>query len=936
MVAETPEISAEDIREYLNVLGDRPTFCVIAKNHKTGKPKRSWLSKDEVVNFVKQMNDRGFQVWCSLNDKEKDSIEGTTALRVLFLDVDAKRKNKDIPATEQELVEAFKQAKNLLAYLENKYSAKGFIACSGNGWHIYFPLPKHELPDVNSRKEMNKKLRAFCKGISEDSRVKIDKTYDLRRMTAVIGGFNLKIPDSPIPTSWHNPKEKPFDVEGARTQNKALLGAIIGTEVAGQKVKPSKLEKKQVKIHELLSELIERDEKLKDLSQLDFDAIHKKYSYKSRSEAEMALLCKLVQYGFLDSTIRDVMDEAQIYSWHERKDKNKSKQIERAREFIANPEKPKTEDSTPHMTKKVWEVATNPQLLDYICKDITRTVKKDIPCKVSSFITALSMYTDDPMNFSQRGPTSIGKGYNANQSTKYFPEKDIWPLVGITKKAIVHLPGIIMDENDQQIQLSERPRKPMRGDYARGNDGREEYYRALETYRQERTSWDTRLANSYIYINLWHMTLLFQEAPEEDVLRSLFPILSHDRRRVEYKYTDPKTLITKTVVLEGWPATIFLDIGKDYMKEFSTRTLTSSPESSIEKIDEANTLTNTQASYPWDFEGDTEEEKIIRHLILAIKQQLTGTKIKVVVPFTLVKFLPKERARDMRDLKHFFRFLETLTALHVFQRPLLKKGNSIYAVSSVDDVIFSMTLYSRILETTRTGAQNVILKFYHDIVKQGPKWLKRELVSEYNKTAKRKLSGDTIGKWLQRLEELDYVNVQKWTEDKRLNVYLPLVKGDEKLEIDRSLEDLSTLRGKLEESFKEWNKNVGRNHHFLLYKNSNSKPTMERIEDSVAQQMILKDSLSRKTDNLPSIFKQLLAVKTEKQSEKPRKPKDPPISGDSKSERKPHCHLCGDDLHEGRPLSAFDGTRMVHTDCQELFLKGLETTQEEKTPEGGN
>jgi len=48
------------------------------------------------------------------------------------------------------------------------------------------------------------------------------------------------------------------------------------------------------------------------------------------------------------------------------------------------------------------------------------------------------------------------------------------------------------------------------------------------------------------------------------------------------------------------------------------------------------------------------------------------------------------------------------------------------------------------------------------------------------------------------------------------------------------------------------------------------------------------------------------------------------------------CHLCGDDLKEGRPLSAFDGTRMVHTDCRELYLKGLKTTQEEKTPEGGN
>lgn len=546
-------------------------------------------------------------------------------------------------------------------------------------------------------------------------------------------------------------------------------------------------------------------------------------------------------------------------------------------------------------SNKVWELATNTRLLDYICKDITRTVKRDVPCKVSSFITALSMYTKDSINLAQKGPTSVGKGHNANEATKYFPEKDVWPLLGLSRKAIVHLPGILMDENDQPIQLEERPRKPMRGDFPHGDDGRREYHQTLETYKQEKIAWDIRLANSYVFISLWNVTLLFQESPTEDVLRLLYPILSHDRKRVEYKFTDPTTLITKKIVLEGWPAAIFLDIGKDYMEEFSTRTLTLSPESSSEKISEANILTNEQMSFPWDFEGETKESRTIRALILSIKHQLTELEAKAVIPFALHTIFPKERVRDMRDFKQFGRFLKTLTLLHVFQRPILKKGKSLYVVSSVDDTILSLAIYSRIFETTRTGAQENLLKFYHNLVKTEPEWTKKGLVEEYNKTARRKLSGDTIGKWCTRLSELGYVDIRPCGYDKRLNVYVPLIQKEEKLEFAGFSKDPIALRTKLEESFKEWRKIVGKESEFYKYKFLNNKLTLESISSDVAQQMIIKDSLSKEDEKIPSILKQLSAVKIEKQPEKVIEPEKPPISSDLEPPNipEPLCPKCG-------------------------------------------
>jgi len=344
------------------------------------------------------------------------------------------------------------------------------------------------------------------------------------------------------------------------------------------------------------------------------------------------------------------------------------------------------------------------------------------------------------------------------------------------------------------------------------------------------------MRNSYTWVDLENKTLLFLEAPSEPVLRILYPILSHDTRKTEYRYVNPKTMATKKIVLKGWPAAIFLGTDKKYMAEFSTRNLTVNPESSQEKINEANTLTNDKLSYPWIFETETEESKIIRNLILAIKRQLVEVKINAVVPFELHKMFPKEQVRDMRDFKQFGRFLKTLSLLHVFQRPILKFNDLLYVMSSVDDAILSMALYSRILETTRTGTEERILNFYHDNVKHEPKWTKKELVDEYNKTAKRKLASDTIGKWLKRLEELQYVDIQTDPEDKRLNVYVPLVKGEEKLEIDRFLGDLTVLRTDLEENYRNWIKNVGKNTEFLLYRFANNKLALENISSDVAQQ----------------------------------------------------------------------------------------------------
>ena len=324
-----------DMQLHLAILGPRDYYCIVAKNHGTNETKTLWLGREKVVEEAKHLNDQGFTVWISLNDKElnNDTIRGVRALQDLWFDIDSKRKDKSKPATEEELQEALERANKLLRALGEQYGAVGFMALSGNGFHLHFPLPRFELVGEKFREEVNEKLRAFAKRLASSVGVEIDKTYDIRRVTTLIGSYNLKIPDLPLQTNWEKTIfEQGFDnavkmVEEARAKNKVLLEAILNEPVGGQ-AQPVLVQSKD---HPPLEDLLGKDEKLRDL----YEGNWQKYNYPSRSEAEMALVTKLVFYGFSDAEIDAVMLSAKIGKWQEKERSYKELTIRKAKETVA-------------------------------------------------------------------------------------------------------------------------------------------------------------------------------------------------------------------------------------------------------------------------------------------------------------------------------------------------------------------------------------------------------------------------------------------------------------------------------------------------------------------------------------------------------------------------------------------------------------------------
>jgi len=254
-----------------------------------------------------------------------------------FIDVDARAKGKETharPASNEELQAALEIAQKLKKYIENEYAAVGFIAYSGNGFHLLFPLPFTPLEGEAYREEINEKLKQFTKNISAKNNVTVDTLDYTRRVTTLIGSYNLKLPENPIETRLflelgsdiQNRKEV---IARARAQNSKLLKAILENELTP---KTTAQISNTTKPHPKLDTLLKMDLKLNDMFNGDFQ---KHTGDNDRSDAEMSIVCSLIGYGFSDQEIEEAMLSCHIGEWQEKNDSYHTRTITQAHKWIS-------------------------------------------------------------------------------------------------------------------------------------------------------------------------------------------------------------------------------------------------------------------------------------------------------------------------------------------------------------------------------------------------------------------------------------------------------------------------------------------------------------------------------------------------------------------------------------------------------------------------
>jgi len=392
-----------------------------------------------------------------------------------------------------------------------------------------------------------------------------------------------------------------------------------------------------------------------------------------------------------------------------------------------------------------------------------------------------------------------------------------------------------------------------------------------QEYKEAVRQWRKQLKKAKYLLELNGKILLFLEAPHHETFQMLLPILSHDREEIDYKITERTkrgSHNTSHIVLKGWPATIFCSTKEKFMEDFLTRNFVITPEKGTEKYREAHRVTAQRTSRPYLFDENRKEKVLIKTYIEDIFKNTMKEFSGVLIPYAeyLAEVYLAEIPRDMRDFGHFLDFLAVIAAFHFLQRPIVEMNKKKYVVATLQDFILARDIFFTIFETTRTGVQEHILNFYHCVLVKKKRWTIREATEAYNHAFRPKRSRKTVARYLQRLEDIGYLEEVDDENDRRLKIYVPMFSEQEKW-TNLDFFQMSILTSpELKESLEKVVSEYGQQHDFHVY--------IYYVDDvgQVRKRELTRDELvdiiyTWKDDVCPYLKKQLEEWKRKKEAE---------------------------------------------------------------------
>jgi hypothetical protein len=247
-------------------------------------------------------------------------------------------------------------------------------------------------------------------------------------------------------------------------------------------------------------------------------------------------------------------------------------------------------------------VLKNKNYFEYVVKSIQKTVKREDALIRQILYTGLSSYVeDDPINLGVLAPTSEGKTYAITESLQYFPDEDVLYIGQMSPKVLVRKKGILIDKKtgqpieDQVQELKTKARELAKK--KRATKDKDEIADLNEEIENIGEDIRKLFENSKTLIGLTGKILVFLEPPQHELWNLLKPILSHDKKEIEFPFVDKtanSNAATKDVVVRGWPSCIFCS-AKDESKweiwnEIKSRILVTSPNMVTKKYQESNKL----------------------------------------------------------------------------------------------------------------------------------------------------------------------------------------------------------------------------------------------------------------------------------------------------------------------------------------------------------
>lgn len=460
------------------------------------------------------------------------------------------------------------------------------------------------------------------------------------------------------------------------------------------------------------------------------------------------------------------------------------------------------------VVKGVADLSVDPNVEDFIFNEIHLSVSSiDDPVIKTVFHAGVSAFAS-PLNVALKAESGSGKSYSTTETIKFLPQDVVQFIGSQSPKVISHLNGIRKTADGRLFDSIPEPIKPDKDD----TDPMLSYKEAYAIYLEQVKAYNELKDNCIYEIDLRNKITLFLESVDPATFKMYKATMSHDHDFVDHPWVDDNGKVHYTRLL-GAPVLIFNSVDSFYMAEFATRTLTLSPVTTPEKFEASMKISNRKSCYPWLFASDTLNRAIIQKYVAKIRDTMQKGRIRTINPFDgITDLFSKSQTRDMRDFNKYLELLPTYAIVKLFQRPVIVLKGHRYLVPTMQDFYTAKDLYDSVVETTQTGTEKRIMQFYWSVVaKLDVNGATLEtLTNTYNNDPahkKRPMSSHRIRSWLERLEEIEFVDSRvgeqvtaKGDVDRQKITYHPLkLKGnDTVLPIEQDLKDI------LEKAFETW------------------------------------------------------------------------------------------------------------------------------------
>ena len=454
-------------------------------------------------------------------------------------------------------------------------------------------------------------------------------------------------------------------------------------------------------------------------------------------------------------------------------------------------------------------LSRNPDVEELLMDQAHQTVSKfDDHIIQAVFHVGLSTYLK-PLNLGLKCESGSGKSYGTRETITFLPPEDVQFIGSQSPKVISHENGVRKTKDGRNFEEIPKPQKPDRSDEPDASV----FSQLMENWKEDVKAYRKLQDECYYEVDLRNKIIIFLESINVETFKMFKATMSGDNPWIDHKYVDDKGKVHVTRLI-GAPALIFNSLDTEYLEEFATRNLTATPSTRQEKIEDAMLISNKKSCYPWIYEKEAFNKRLIQEYVRKIKFYIEKGKIKAANPFDgLYQGFSQDAIRDMRDFNKFLELMPSYTLFKLFQRPIMTIEGARYLIPAIQDALDAKAAFDSIIETTKTGSDARIIEFYHKVVADKVNGSDAETLTDlYNKDRKHPKSVHRVRIWLQHLVEIGWVDVREGVHendkgwiDRRFNNYLPLKKNASNAFISET--DV-LLKGIFEKSFNTWLENV--------------------------------------------------------------------------------------------------------------------------------